>query len=180
MKTIAPGIKLFRPPPQFTVTCSGCDAAARTMSRCAACKGVPYCSRECQVKCWPSHKKICKENKEGWRLMREFGRHLEDDVDYMNAVELVLDPSHPNTNLNMFLFFTASEFERFIEDAGKGKRAPVGSVLRVPGASPSGDGFLYSFAISNERLDKDEWPHLDVRIPYPVLRVSLQQENNNR
>ena len=30
-------------------------------SKCAQCKTVWYCSRSCQVKDWPEHKKVCKK-----------------------------------------------------------------------------------------------------------------------
>ncbi|KAJ1519303.1 hypothetical protein ONE63_004602 [Megalurothrips usitatus] len=37
--------------------CAGCgDTAAK---RCSRCKTEWYCGRECQVKCWGSHKQVC-------------------------------------------------------------------------------------------------------------------------
>lgn len=32
-------------------------------ARCAQCKAVNFCSRACQVKCWPEHRATCKPNK---------------------------------------------------------------------------------------------------------------------
>lgn len=33
----------------------------RTSSKCSRCKSTWYCSRECQVKHWATHKKECRE-----------------------------------------------------------------------------------------------------------------------
>ena len=38
--------------------CANCDAMAN--KKCAACKFVVYCSKECQKKHWPVHKTVCK------------------------------------------------------------------------------------------------------------------------
>lgn len=38
--------------------CGGCQKVAK--KKCANCKQVHYCSRECQLKDWPSHKDSCK------------------------------------------------------------------------------------------------------------------------
>ena len=42
--------------------CANCDAMAKNMHfmKCAACRRVAYCSKECQIKHWPVHKTVCK------------------------------------------------------------------------------------------------------------------------
>ena len=44
----------------YCLTCGGCGARAtdRTLKRCP-CKKVYFCSKECQVICWPVHKLEC-------------------------------------------------------------------------------------------------------------------------
>ena len=45
------------------MTCSGCGAAKRPdgkpLLRCGKCKTAQYCSKECQVNMWPTHKAEC-------------------------------------------------------------------------------------------------------------------------
>lgn len=38
-------------------TCATCQAKAK--KKCACCKKVHYCSRDCQLKDWPQHKLVC-------------------------------------------------------------------------------------------------------------------------
>ena len=50
---------------KFTAKCT-CGKEMETLNKdhkkCARCKTKLYCSRECQVQDWPSHKKECKES----------------------------------------------------------------------------------------------------------------------
>ena len=50
------------------VVCGHCgiseSAEARTFSRCARCKLVPYCSEACQKVAWRSHKAVCQSQEE--------------------------------------------------------------------------------------------------------------------
>eukprot|EP01117_Protostelium_nocturnum_P008467 TRINITY_DN3030_c0_g1_i1.p1 TRINITY_DN3030_c0_g1~~TRINITY_DN3030_c0_g1_i1.p1 ORF type:complete len:590 (+),score=165.38 TRINITY_DN3030_c0_g1_i1:25-1794(+) len=39
--------------------CDGCEKL-NPAKKCSRCKVASYCSRECQVKEWPTHKKVCK------------------------------------------------------------------------------------------------------------------------
>ncbi|KAG0619805.1 hypothetical protein M758_4G166700 [Ceratodon purpureus] len=40
--------------------CVVCDQKSTKLKICSVCKSVKYCSRDCQVSDWPSHKKRCK------------------------------------------------------------------------------------------------------------------------
>lgn len=40
--------------------CEKIEERSQKMKRCAGCKSVRYCSRECQVKDWSLHKSDCK------------------------------------------------------------------------------------------------------------------------
>jgi ankyrin repeat protein len=42
--------------------CAKVEAAYGDYSACASCKLVYYCSKECQVSAWRSHKKQCKKD----------------------------------------------------------------------------------------------------------------------
>lgn len=39
--------------------CAHCEAAPGKLLRCASCKTVKYCGKECQVAAWKGHKKSC-------------------------------------------------------------------------------------------------------------------------
>lgn len=41
-------------------TCAGCNKTAVGLRACARCKAAFYCSRECQAKAWPQHKRECR------------------------------------------------------------------------------------------------------------------------
>ena len=40
--------------------CGAREAHPEHFKRCAACRAVVYCSKECQAADWPAHKKACK------------------------------------------------------------------------------------------------------------------------
>ena len=42
--------------------CQACGVKNQVMKRCTRCKAVFYCSRECQVKHWQTHKFLCGPN----------------------------------------------------------------------------------------------------------------------
>ena len=44
--------------------CTVCQKKHEKMKKCSQCKNAYYCSRECQVKDWKKHKKVCKKHKE--------------------------------------------------------------------------------------------------------------------
>ena len=43
----------------YQCSCSNCQTGK--FSRCAWCQIVPYCSKDCQIEHWRSHKRICKK-----------------------------------------------------------------------------------------------------------------------
>jgi hypothetical protein len=62
--TRLPANELIQPPLKALATkCSGCSVGLQEdqIKRCAKCKSVFYCSRDCQVKDWSAHKLACKE-----------------------------------------------------------------------------------------------------------------------
>ena len=42
----------------FPVACAFCGMPARPR-KCARCLAVEYCSKECQIRHWPEHKRVC-------------------------------------------------------------------------------------------------------------------------
>ncbi|KAM0276840.1 hypothetical protein ACHAQH_006316 [Verticillium albo-atrum] len=40
--------------------CEFCETTRDNLQRCAGCKAVLYCTRQCQTSQWPSHKNTCK------------------------------------------------------------------------------------------------------------------------
>lgn len=51
--------KLIRP----SLLCCYCKIEAKKLMKCARCRKVFYCGRECQKKDWKEHKKFCKKPK---------------------------------------------------------------------------------------------------------------------
>ena len=47
--------------PDACANCGRGEAEYRTLRKCAACKMVKYCNRECQIAHLPQHKKACKK-----------------------------------------------------------------------------------------------------------------------
>jgi len=58
--------------------CADCGEPAK--QRCSKCKGEWYCSRECQLKKWKEHKKMCKMLEE----MHITEQKRSEDVKKMN------------------------------------------------------------------------------------------------
>lgn len=55
--------------PEKVGDCRACGKTQRDaeLLNCSACGVIKYCSKECQVKDWPSHKEKCKK----WRFVKE-------------------------------------------------------------------------------------------------------------
>jgi hypothetical protein len=60
-----------------TLACAECCKTLPSMKRCTQCRAVLYCSRECQVKHWSSHKEACKRLPQE---MRERAHKLAEQV----------------------------------------------------------------------------------------------------
>ena len=43
-----------------SVACAVCTRTLPSMKRCTQCRAVLYCSRDCQITHWASHKEECK------------------------------------------------------------------------------------------------------------------------
>lgn len=53
--------------------CLGCNKgqgeASVNLQKCGKCKMANFCGKECQLKCWPSHKKVCGKISKGAALI---------------------------------------------------------------------------------------------------------------
>ena len=48
--------------PNYKVnTCRHCEKVDKELKRCGKCKMAKYCSNECQLADWPTHKLVCKK-----------------------------------------------------------------------------------------------------------------------
>ncbi|KAF5325022.1 hypothetical protein D9619_010099 [Psilocybe cf. subviscida] len=68
-----------------TRQCEHCFKSARegtALSKCAGCKAVLYCSRECQKASWPTHKETCRKNQ---RVAAELKTMDVDPLTPLNA-----------------------------------------------------------------------------------------------
>lgn len=54
-------MKIYNFVPTYDKWCLGCDNKDAQF-KCSKCKSVYFCSRKCQKKCWPVHKKHCGRN----------------------------------------------------------------------------------------------------------------------
>lgn len=75
-------------------TCSGCGALLdehdkKHRKRCGGCRGIAYCSQECQIKDWPLHKLVCSKVRKATERrnkdLRSRHRHAQAEVDYVRA-----------------------------------------------------------------------------------------------
>jgi len=67
---------------KLNVTCTRClarEEAGAQLRRCGRCKGVWYCSKECQMQDWSRHKKTCKEV-EGSGILKLINAFLANKV----------------------------------------------------------------------------------------------------
>jgi hypothetical protein len=47
----------------IATACRACGETGAKMPKCSRCETVSYCSKECQARDWPTHKKMCKQMK---------------------------------------------------------------------------------------------------------------------
>lgn len=65
----------------MSVTECDCCKAANAEQRCSKCKCAYYCSRECQKKDWPQHKRICQELAQKSAEIEAVDRSMDAQVD---------------------------------------------------------------------------------------------------
>ncbi|KDR67403.1 hypothetical protein GALMADRAFT_258355 [Galerina marginata CBS 339.88] len=71
-------------------SCGRLPGEKEEFSKCARCRGVFYCSQECQKKDWADHKKCCKEpDKQRAFIVKCIGR-MNVNADLMRAIGLAL------------------------------------------------------------------------------------------
>lgn len=79
-------------------SCRGCDMVDGLTSQCSGCRKVFYCSRECQLADWPSHKTACKAAREEKRDATEEDevaivmKQTEGECELVVLKDLVNDP----------------------------------------------------------------------------------------
>ncbi|KDR66399.1 hypothetical protein GALMADRAFT_1160089 [Galerina marginata CBS 339.88] len=61
-----------------------------SFSKCARCKSVFYCSRECQKKDWPVHKRACSDSEKQRGFILKSVLRWQDDQEIMNALILAV------------------------------------------------------------------------------------------
>ncbi|KDR67402.1 hypothetical protein GALMADRAFT_232068 [Galerina marginata CBS 339.88] len=83
----------LEPEPNRKKVCYSCGRLPeekQEFSKCARCRGVFYCSRECQKKDWADHKKFCEEpDKQRAFIVKCIGR-MNLNADLMRAIGLAL------------------------------------------------------------------------------------------
>jgi hypothetical protein len=65
----------------FNYECNKCNKFC-DLNKCSKCNNVIYCSKECQIKDWKDHKKICKINNGNKELI--FKCILDHNIDFYN------------------------------------------------------------------------------------------------
>lgn len=66
-----------------------------TLKRCTKCMKRAYCSKECQVKDWPSHKKACKKEKMHHKFPRMFDIDMLPGSSTLETLSLRKADLHP-------------------------------------------------------------------------------------
>lgn len=56
--------------------CENCSNDQGKMLHCSTCGSGAYCSKECQVACWPDHKKVCKLRMEAKQEAKGMAAHM--------------------------------------------------------------------------------------------------------
>lgn len=67
-------------PKGIRLMCQNCEvrpAEGEVFPRCKRCKWANYCSRECQLEDWPSHKNDCRSHREARDRYKESGQKRE-------------------------------------------------------------------------------------------------------
>lgn len=85
------------------ICCQTCHRQMKIMKRCTGCRGVMYCSRECQQKDWPKHKSVCRSETTAasvgsQRERTDFGRH--DNSIFVDEGTANPSPTNPTNEIH--------------------------------------------------------------------------------
>ncbi|KAG0694830.1 hypothetical protein DFH29DRAFT_1006001 [Suillus ampliporus] len=64
----------------FGVQCTQCQKTLEKLLKCSKCKGVWYCSKECQKKHWPTHKQACHDVERSSGALKLFVRMFTANI----------------------------------------------------------------------------------------------------
>ncbi|KDR77743.1 hypothetical protein GALMADRAFT_245853 [Galerina marginata CBS 339.88] len=87
-------------PPLVGTICYVCHRTGeegREFQRCARCKSVSYCSRECQKKDWPAHKPLCSVVDVQRNFMLKWVPRLDADPKFSECLQMDLVESFFNS-----------------------------------------------------------------------------------
>lgn len=82
-------------------SCAFCCKSYLTMSQCASCQSIVYCSRECQRLDWSFHKIFCKASRslgprpsEGYSLALYFPVDLDPSLEWVRRPDCLLSKTN--------------------------------------------------------------------------------------
>ena len=100
--------------PRQTPICQTCSKAGTALLKCATCKVVYYCSKECQQLHWSAHKRHCKEVKRSLALYKVEEEKLKhcDENNLFTSLNYFDDPR------GKYNFWSLTETRDFCKSIG--------------------------------------------------------------